>query len=150
MCKMGSHDPFRHLKHKLWPKEGSGVKLAVSFPTIKSWESPNFLMFRVRATYCWKALNKGYNFGSKLISIGGLHTKLWGPRVAGVPTLGILKLPSGNPMTKCHLDVGFMERHKVYYKGKGGGFPQVRAVVSHVSSSLPVAHLSIKSAPAMH
>ncbi len=25
MSKMGSHDPFGHLKHKLWPKERSGV-----------------------------------------------------------------------------------------------------------------------------
>jgi hypothetical protein len=29
MYKMGLHDPFGHLTHKLWPKEGSGVKLAV-------------------------------------------------------------------------------------------------------------------------
>jgi hypothetical protein len=29
MFKMGSHDPFGHLKHKLLPKEGSGVKLAI-------------------------------------------------------------------------------------------------------------------------
>jgi hypothetical protein len=27
MSKMGSHHPFGHLKHKLWPKEGLGVKL---------------------------------------------------------------------------------------------------------------------------
>jgi hypothetical protein len=27
--------------------------------------------------------------------------------------------------TKCHLDVGLLERHKVYYKGEGGDFPQV-------------------------
>jgi hypothetical protein len=26
---MGLHDPFGHLKHKLWPKERSGVKLAI-------------------------------------------------------------------------------------------------------------------------
>jgi hypothetical protein len=25
MSKMGSHCPFAHLKHKLWPKEGSGI-----------------------------------------------------------------------------------------------------------------------------
>jgi hypothetical protein len=25
MSKMGLHDPFGYLKHKLWPKEGSGV-----------------------------------------------------------------------------------------------------------------------------
>jgi hypothetical protein len=29
MSKMGSHDPFGHLKHKLWPKEGLGVKLPI-------------------------------------------------------------------------------------------------------------------------
>ncbi len=31
---------------------------------------------------------------------------------------------------KNHLDVGPVERCRVYYKGEGGGFPQVRAVVS--------------------
>jgi hypothetical protein len=42
MSKMGSHDPFRHLKHKSWPKEGLGVKLTIWFPTTKSRESPQF------------------------------------------------------------------------------------------------------------
>jgi hypothetical protein len=40
-------------------------------------------------------------------------------------------------------------RQRVYYKGEGGGFPQVRAVVSLVSPSLPMPHLSTKSVPAM-
>jgi hypothetical protein len=31
-----------------------------------------------------------------------------------------------------HLDVVPVEWHKVYYKGEGGGFPQVQAVVSLV------------------
>jgi len=51
---------------------------------------------------------------------------------------------------KGHLDVGLVERHKVYYKGEGGGFSQVWAVVSLVSSNLPMAHPSTKSAPTMH
>jgi len=51
---------------------------------------------------------------------------------------------------KSHLDVGFVERHRIYYKGEGGGFPQVQAVLSLVSPNLPVAHLSIKSASTMH
>jgi hypothetical protein len=42
MSKMGSHCPFEHLKHKLWPKERSGVKLAVWLPTTKSQESTQF------------------------------------------------------------------------------------------------------------
>jgi len=44
---------------------------------------------RWRATYRWKALNEGYNVALDLISIRGLHAKLWGPKVVGVPTLGI-------------------------------------------------------------
>jgi hypothetical protein len=39
MSKMGSHEPFGHLQHKLWQKERSGVKLAVWLPTTKSRES---------------------------------------------------------------------------------------------------------------
>ncbi len=98
---------------------------------------PDFDVFRWRATCRWKALNKGYNFASDLISIRGLHAKLWGPKVTGVPTLVISGLPLGSPGTKSQLDVGPVGNHRVYYKGEGGGFPQVRAVVSLVSSSCP-------------
>jgi len=103
-----------------------------------------------RATYCWKALDEGYDFASNLLSIRGLHTRLWAPKVAGVLVVKISGLPLGSPGTKCHLDVSFMERHKIYYKREGGGFPQVWAVVSFVSLSLPMVHLSTKSAPTMH
>jgi len=84
-------------------------------------------------TYRWKALDKGYNFASDLISIRGLHAKLWALKVARVSTLTISGLPLGSPGTKCHLDVDLMDRHKVYtIRGEGGGFPQVRAMVSLV------------------
>jgi len=39
--------------------------------------------------------------------------------------LAISGLPLGSPGTKSHLDVGPVERCRVYYKGEGGGFPQV-------------------------
>jgi hypothetical protein len=39
-----------------------------------------------------------------------------------------------------------MERHIVYYMGEGGGFPPVRAMVSHVRPELPVVCLSTKGA----
>jgi len=48
-------------------------------------------------TYLWKSLDKGYNFALDLNSIRGLHTKLWGSKVAKVPTLGILGLAFGSP-----------------------------------------------------
>ncbi len=62
----------------------------------------------------------------------------------GILTLGISRLPFGSSGTKCHLDVGLLERHRVYYKGEGGGFPQVRAVMSLVSPNLFVACPSTK------
>ncbi len=97
----------------------------------------DFITCRWRATYRWKDLDKGYNTSLDLISIGGLHTKLWAPKVARLPTLGI---PGGNPGTKWHLGASPMARHRLYYKGEGGGggFPQVRVVVSLVSPWLPV------------
>ncbi len=63
--------------------------------------------------------------------------KLWAPKVTGCPTLANSGFPLESPWTKCHLDVGLVERHKVYYKGEGGGFPQVWAMVSLVSPSCP-------------
>jgi hypothetical protein len=68
----------------------------------------------------------------------------------GILTLIISRLPFGSPETKCHLDVGLVERHKEYYKGEGGGFPQVQAMVSFVSPNLPMARLNTKNVPTMH
>jgi hypothetical protein len=85
------------------------------------------------ATHRWKSLDEGYNFALDFISIQGLHTKLWVAKIARVLTLAISGHALGSPETKCHLDVGLVERHIMYYKGEDGGFPQVKAVVSLVS-----------------
>jgi hypothetical protein len=63
--------------------------------------------------------------------------KLCTPKVAGILAMRISGLPLGSPKTKTHLDVVPMERYKIYYKGEGGGFPQIRAMVSLVSLSCP-------------
>jgi len=144
MSKMGSHDPFEHLKHILSPKEGSRLL------TTKSQELPRFPCVQVAWNNCLKALNEGHNFDLYLTSIGGLHVKLWGPKVARITIVGISGLPLGSRGSKCHLDVGLMKNHKVYYKGEGGGFPQVQVVLSLVSPSLPVARPNMKSVPTMH
>jgi hypothetical protein len=47
----------------------------------------------------------------------------------------ISRVPFGSLGTKCHLDVAPVERCRVYYKGEGDGFFQVRAVVNLVSPS---------------
>jgi len=78
---------------------------------------PDFLVYRWHATYRWKALKKGHNFAFNFISIKGLHTKLWGPKVKGVPTLGISGFPFGSPRIKCHLDVGLVGSTKYTIRG---------------------------------
>jgi hypothetical protein len=47
-----------------------------------------------------KAPDEGYNFDLDFISIGGMHTKLWAPKVVVVPTMEISKLPFGSLGTK--------------------------------------------------
>jgi hypothetical protein len=93
---------------------------------------PDLLNCRGRATYRWKALNKNYNSALDCITIRGLLAKLWGSKVARVPFGAISGLPVGNFEKNSHLDVASVESCRVYYKGEGGGFPQVRAVVSLV------------------
>jgi hypothetical protein len=58
MSTMGSYDPFGFLKHKLWPKEGLEVKLAIWIPTTKVANRFDFLTCKWRATYCWKKISK--------------------------------------------------------------------------------------------
>jgi len=107
-------------------------------------------MCRWLATYRWKALDEGYNFALDFISIEGRHTKLLSPKVVGVTVVEISRLPLGSPGRKCHLDMGLVEKHRVYYKGEGGDFPQVWAMMSLVNPSLLVVCPSTKSALTMH
>jgi hypothetical protein len=52
----------------------------------------------------------------------------------------------GSPKTKSHSNVSAVERHKKYYMGEGGGFPQVRAVVSLMNLELLMTYPSTKGA----
>ncbi len=87
---------------------------------------------------------------TRAITLLGLHIKLWAHKVAKVQVVRISRLPHGSAETKCHLNVGLVGKHRVYYKGEGGGFPQVRAVVSFMNLNLHVAHPNTKSVAIMH
>jgi hypothetical protein len=89
------------------------------------------------ATRLWKALDESYNFGWNLVPVQAWGEKLWMPKVPGVQTGTISGLHFGSPGKKSHLDVASARSYKEYYKGEGGGFPRVRAVVSQVSLSRP-------------
>jgi hypothetical protein len=98
---------------------------------------PDLLNYKGCATYHYKALNESYNFALDRTSIEGLVAKLWGSKVGRVPIIEISGLPLGSPGKKSHLDVASVESCRVYYKGEGGGFPQVRAVLSLVCLCCP-------------
>jgi len=66
---MASHESFGHLQHKLWSKEGSGVKLAVDSWQLKVGNRPNSGACRGSATHRWKALEESYSFGLDLVPI---------------------------------------------------------------------------------
>ncbi len=132
MFKMGSHCSFGHLKHKLWPKEGPGVKLTIWLPTRKSWESTRFTWLETSCNIPLESSRRELQLSSDCTSIWGLLAKLWGSKIVGVPANAISGLPLGNPGREKPFGCSPMERCRVYYKGEGGGFPQVRAVVSLV------------------
>jgi hypothetical protein len=79
---------------------------------------PDSLAFRWRATRRWKAVDESYNFGSDLVPS------------CGTPSLGDFRTPIWESWDKSHLDATPAEWCRVYYMGEGGGFPQVRAMVS--------------------
>jgi hypothetical protein len=151
MSKMGSHDSFKHLKYKLWSKERLGIKLTIWLPTSKK-SGINPTSLRAGGMpHTFGKLSKSSTIFLQTSSQSEVCTQSYGgPKVARVPTLRISELPFGSPGTKCDLDVGLMKRHKIYYRGEGGGFPQVRAMVSLVSPSLPVPRPSTKNAQIMH
>jgi hypothetical protein len=111
---------------------------------------PDLLSCMGRARYRWKALDKSYNFASDRITIWASFAKLRGSKVARVPFGAISGLPFRSPGKNSHLDVASVESCIVYYNGEGGGFPQVRAVVSLVKSVLHVARPNTKGAPPKH
>jgi len=85
---MGLYDPFTHLKHKLWPIDMSGIKLAIWFLTIKSRESPRFPFVQVACDILlessWKGLEFYFNPHFNRRSI----RKIMGPQSHGSPNFG--------------------------------------------------------------
>jgi hypothetical protein len=132
---MASHWQFGHLQPKLWAKEGPGVKLAVWLPTTKSQESTSF---RRLLEECDTALESSrwelqHWFRTRPDPSLGQGAMAVQSSESLIGTLSGLHFGSPNKM--CHSDVASATSRKEYYKGEGGGFPRVRAMVSLVCSS---------------
>jgi hypothetical protein len=126
-------------------KKGQESNCQFDSRPLKVRNRPDSSVCRWSATHRWKAFEEGYKFALKLISIRGRNEKLWTPKVPRVQTRIISRFEFGSPGKKCHSDASAVVRRREYYMGEGGGFPQVRAVVSQVSRRLPVACPNTKS-----
>ncbi len=129
MSKMGSHCSFGHLKHKLRPKEGLGVKTGSQIVNLTpdqkksgidpiylaagdvphiigklSTRATTLLQTALRSEVCSQSYAASKSQESWLAQFRDSH--------AGVP---------GVPGQKGHFDVGPMERCRVYYREYGGG-----------------------------
>ncbi len=118
-------------------KKGRESNYQFDLRPLKVWNRPLLDVYSKSAIQHWKALDESYNFGSNLVSIRAQSEKLWTPKVPGVQTRTISGLHFGSPGKKSNLDVAFTRSYREYYKGEGGGFPRVQAVVSQVSPSCP-------------
>jgi hypothetical protein len=132
---MTSHRSFGHLQPKLWAKEGPGVKLAIWLPTTKSRESTSSrrcleecdmaLESSWRELQLWFRTRPDPSLGRGAMAVQSFES----------PAGTVSGLHFGSPNKMCHSDVASATSHREYYKGEGGGFPQVRAVVSLVCLS---------------
>jgi len=86
MSKMASHEAFGHLQHKLWSKEGPGVKLAIWLPTTKNRESTQFRCLQVKCKtpleksrgelQLWLRPRPDSNSGQEIMMLKVLESKL--------------------------------------------------------------------------
>jgi hypothetical protein len=87
------------------------------------------------ATWRWKDLFEGYNFGLDLLPIGGRGEKLCSSKVPGLQPGTVSELHFGSPGKKSHSDATPVGEHKEYYREYGGGISRVWAVVCLVNPS---------------
>jgi hypothetical protein len=137
MPKLASHWPFGHLQPKLWAKEGPGVKLAVWLPTTKSRESTSSRRLQLECDLALESSRWELKLWFKTRPDPSSGREVMVPQSLGTPNQDnfgtVSGLLHGSPGKKSHLDVPSVRSCREYYKGEGGGFPRVRAVVSQVS-----------------
>jgi hypothetical protein len=134
---MGSHHPLGRLKHKLWSKERSRVKLVVWLPTTRSWELTRFTCAQVTCDTSLESSWQRLQLWFTLHLNSRFARKVMGTQSRGSFNFSNFEIPTWESRDKMPFRCGPRGEEKVNYKGKGGGFPQVRAVVSLVGPSCP-------------
>jgi hypothetical protein len=118
---MGSHDTFGHLQHKLWHK------LTIWLLTTKNRESTWPLCVQVAWNTSLKRSRQELQLCLKPHPDRRSECEVIAPQSCESSNLGSFEIffrTFGSPGTKSYLDVGLVERCRVYYMREGGGFPQ--------------------------
>jgi hypothetical protein len=98
-------------------KKGWKSNWQFDFWPLKVENQPDLLACRWHATHCWKGRRRLQLCFRPHLNLR-FACEVMVPKIARVAILAISRLPLGSPGKKGHLDVGLMERYKVYYKGK--------------------------------
>jgi hypothetical protein len=151
MPKMGSHYSFGHLKHKLWPKEGAGSWIVnLTLDQKKSRINPIYLA----ADDVPHTVGKLSTRATTLLQItlrSEVFSQSYGdPKSRESQLARFRDSHPGVPGEKSHLDVGPVERCRVYYKGGRWWLPPSPGRGESCVFVLPVARPSTKGVPTMH
>jgi len=136
MSKMGSHHPFGHLKHKLWP-EGLGVKLAIWLPTTKSQESTRFPCVQVAFDLSFESFRQGLQLCFRLHLHRRSERKVMAPQSCESPNLGNFGTPKWQKaiwMWALWRGIKYIIRGKVVASPKSGLWWVLWVRVAHGSS----------------
>jgi hypothetical protein len=90
---MASHDPFGHLQHKLWSKEGLGAKLAIWLPTTKSQESTRPWCVQVKCNTPLKSFRRELQLCFRPCPNLSLGRKVMNAQNPGSPNLDNFGIP---------------------------------------------------------
>jgi hypothetical protein len=140
MFKMGSHCSFGHLKHKLWPKEGPGVELPgvcqFWLLTTKSRESTRNTWLQTTCDIPLKRSRRELQLCFRPHFDPTSSCKVMGLQSPGSPAGRDFETPARESRESRERKAIWMwvpwRVAEYIIRGEGGGFPQVRAVVSLV------------------
>jgi hypothetical protein len=82
------------------------------FWALKIKNHPELCAYKWHAKYCWKVLNKGYNFVLDFASIESFHKKLWVSKIVKVLILKISRFSTWESWEQWHLGVALVASHK--------------------------------------
>jgi hypothetical protein len=120
MSKMGLHDTFGHLQHKLWPNKRSGVKLAVdSLIPNHGKESTQFLCVQVACDMPLKKFRQGLQLWFRPHCDRRSSQEVIAPQSCETPNLGDFRTPIWESLDKkpftCH---SRREMQNILYGGR--------------------------------